>query len=73
MHPVHFRLIGAGVSDRPPIDRIGRDPHLTLAGIADPSAARHAAPWTSSAPLQATLAVAEAARSSQAVSCTLPG
>ena len=48
-------------------------PVVTLAGIADPSAARRAAPWTASAPLQATLAVAEAARSSQAVSCTLPG
>ena len=39
MQPVRLLLIGAGVIGRTHIDRIGRDPHLALAGIAEPSAA----------------------------------
>ena len=39
MQPVRLLLIGAGVIGRTHIDRIGRDPHLALAGIAEPSQA----------------------------------
>ena len=54
MQPVRFLLIGAGVIGRTHIDRIGRDPHLALAGIAEPSAAGKAlaeqlgVPWAAS-------------------------
>ena len=54
MQPVRLLLIGAGVIGRTHIDRIGRDPHLALAGIAEPSAAGKAlaeqlgVPWAAS-------------------------
>ena len=54
MQPVRLLLIGAGVIGRTHIDRIGRDPHLALAGIAEPSAAGTAlaeqlgVPWAAS-------------------------
>jgi predicted dehydrogenase len=54
MQPVRLLLIGAGVIGRTHIDRIGRDPHLALAGIADPSEAgkalaeRLGVPWAAS-------------------------
>ena len=44
MQPVRLLLIGAGVIGRTHIDRIGRDPHLALAGIAEPSEAVSAGP-----------------------------
>jgi predicted dehydrogenase len=51
MSPVRLLLIGAGAIGRTHIDRIGRDPGLALAGIADPSesgralAERLGVPW----------------------------
>ena len=54
MQPVRLLLIGAGVIGRTHIDRIGRDPHLALAGIAEPSEAGKAlaqqlgVPWAAS-------------------------
>ena len=54
MQAVRLLLIGAGVIGRTHIDRIGRDPHLALAGIADPSEAgkalaeRLGVPWAAS-------------------------
>ena len=54
MQPVRLLLIGAGVIGRTHIDRIGRDPHLALAGIAEPSAGGKAlaeqlgVPWAAS-------------------------
>ena len=54
MQPVRLLLIGAGVIGRTHIDRIGRDPHLALAGIAEPSATGKAlaeqlgVPWAAS-------------------------